>query len=347
VGSQPLIMCVEDEEDLRIDIAEELAAANYTVLQAANGVEALQLLERHHPDLVLCDITMPGLGGYEVLKSMREEGERSDIPFIFMTALADRDDVLVGKQAGADDYLVKPIDYDLLLATVATRLNQVSRVRAGAVQRAEETWRDILAGSRDQTLDGLHKAALAFDRMLIGVIVVDRAGQLRSMNKEAERIVTEGNGLSLADGMLTGASSRQTVRLQECISLAFTGKPSDEIISFPRLSQGRPYLVLVPHQRLPGDEHPEAIVLLVIDTERRTKISGETLAQLYHLTPTEMRVALLLIDGKRLDQIAEELNIAQTTVVFHLKNLFRKTDTNRQADLVRVFLSVPLRTSAE
>ena len=53
----------------------------------------------------------------------------------------------------------------------------------------------------------------------------------------------------------------------------------------------------------------------------------------------------MLIDGKRLDQIAEESEIAQTTVVFHLKNLFRKTDTNRQADLIRVLLSVPLRSA--
>ncbi len=127
---------------------------------------------------------------------------------------------------------------------------------------------------------------------------------------------------------------------------AFEEEFLDEIVSFPRQSGGRPYLVLVPGQRFSPDEKPEAVVLLLIDTEQRTKVSGDTLVRLYNLTPSETRVALMLIDGKRLDQIAEESEIAQTTVVFHLKNLFRKTDTNRQADLIRVLLSVPLRSAA-
>ena len=70
---QRTILCIEDEDDLRIDIADELTAADYDVLQAADGAEALEMLEAHRPDLVLCDITMPGLGGYDVLKAMREK----------------------------------------------------------------------------------------------------------------------------------------------------------------------------------------------------------------------------------------------------------------------------------
>ena len=66
-------MCIEDEDDLRNDIAEELAAADYTVLRLPTAGRQ-SLLDRHRPDLVLCDITMPGLGGYEVLKAMREKG---------------------------------------------------------------------------------------------------------------------------------------------------------------------------------------------------------------------------------------------------------------------------------
>jgi DNA-binding NarL/FixJ family response regulator len=343
--SRPLILCIEDEEDLRVDIAEELKAANYEVLQAGNGVEALRLLDRSRPDLVLCDITMPGLGGYEVLKAMRNEGALADVPFIFLTALADRNDLLVGKQAGADDYLVKPIDFDLLLVTISTRLNQVARVKSSAVQRAEEAWREVLASSRGQTLEALRKATHAFDRFLIGVAIVDRAGTVRVMNNEAERIIAEDDGLNLSHGSIKGASGKQTAHLRECIEKAFVEATADEIISFPRISGGRPYLILVPNQRS-GEGEPDAVVMLLIDSEQRTKISGETLVRLYNLTPSETRVALMLIDGKRLDQIAEELEVAQTTVVFHLKNLFRKTETHRQADLVRVLLSVPLRTSA-
>jgi DNA-binding NarL/FixJ family response regulator len=347
MNNQMTILCIEDEEDLRTDIAEELTAAHYEVIQAGNGKEAIDLLESQRPDLVLCDITMPGLGGYDVLKTMRDKPHLADVPFIFLTALADRNDVLVGKQAGADDYLVKPIDYDILLATVATRLEQVSRVRTGAVQRAEEAWEEVLKSSRGRAMEALYKATFAFDRFLVGVTVVDETGTVKLMNKEAERILAEDDGLSVVLGKLRGSVPKLNNKLQEGISRAFQEEFLDEMVSFPRLSGGRPYLVLIPGQRFSPDEQPDAIVLLLIDTDQRTKVSGDTLVRLYNLTPSETRVALMLIDGKRLEQISEELDVAQTTVVFHLKNLFRKTETNRQADLIRVLLSVPLRTAAD
>ncbi|WP_210483051.1 helix-turn-helix transcriptional regulator [Microvirga antarctica] len=345
MNAQRTILCIEDEDDLRGDIAEELSAADYHVLQASDGKQALAILNEHRPDLVLCDITMPGLGGYDVLKAMREKGGFGDVPFIFLTALADRNDVLIGKQAGADDYLVKPIDYEILLATIAARLNQVARVQTGAVERAEEAWQEVLNTSRGRTVEALYKATFAFDRFLVGVVVVDETGNVRLMNKEAERIVGENEGIGVVGGILKGAVPKQNTKLHEGLKKAFEEAYLDEIVSFPRQSGGRPYLVLIPGQRFTPEEKPEAVVLLLIDTEQRTKVSGDTLVRLYNLTPAETRVALMLIDGKRLDQIAEECEIAQTTVVFHLKNLFRKTDTNRQADLIRVLLSVPLRSA--
>lgn len=196
-------------------------------------------------------------------------------------------------------------------------------------------------------MEALYKATFAFDRFLVGVVIVDDSGAVKLMNKEAERILAEDDGLGVSEGVIKGAVPKQNTKLYDGIRKAFLREFDDEIVSFPRLSGGRPYLVLIPGQRFSPEEKPEAIVLLVIDTEQRTKVSGDTLVRLYNLTPSETRVALMLIDGKRLDQIAEELDVAQTTVVFHLKNLFRKTDTNRQADLIRVLLSVPLRTAVD
>lgn len=347
MSAQKTILCIEDEEDLRSDLAEELEAADYKVLQAANGSEALAILENHRPDLVLCDITMPGLGGYDVLKAMRKQGNLADVPFIFLTALSGRNDVLTGKQAGADDYLVKPIDYEILLATVAARLNQVARVKSEAIRRAEEAWQEILNSSRGRTVEALYKATFAFDRFLVGVVVVDEQGSVRLMNKEAERILNEDDGLSISHGVIKSSVPKLNAKLMESIAKAFHEESLDEIVSFPHLSGGRPYLALIPGQRFGAEEKPDAVVVLLIDTEQRTKVSGDTLVRLYNLTPSETRVALMLIDGKRLDQIAEELEVAQTTVVFHLKNLFRKTETHRQADLIRVLLSVPLRTTGD
>ena len=99
--------------------------------EASNGRQALGELARVCPDLVLCDISMPELDGYGVLDALQERGpDYAEIPFVFLSALADPRHIVDGKRLGADDYLVKPIDYDLLLATIEARLRQIGRIRS-------------------------------------------------------------------------------------------------------------------------------------------------------------------------------------------------------------------------
>lgn len=204
--ARALILCVEDEESLRRDIADELAEAGYAVLEASNGREALDLLSNIHPDLILCDISMPGLNGYELLKMVQNRRpDFIDIPFVFLSALGDPREIVEGKRLGADDYLVKPVDFDLLLATVHARLRQVARIRSA--------------------------------------------------------------------------------------------RPVDSI----------------------GTD-------------------ATTLSASYGLTPAEARIALALVEGKQLAQIAADFDISRTTVAFHLRNIFQKTGTSRQAELVALFL---------
>ncbi len=86
------------------------------------------------PDLVLCDVSMPGLSGFEVLEHLTAMAPRfSDMPFVFLTALTERESQLRGRQLGADDYVTKPIDFDVLAAIIAARLARVAR--AGHWQR--------------------------------------------------------------------------------------------------------------------------------------------------------------------------------------------------------------------
>lgn len=206
-AARAVILCIEDEDDLRQDIIEELCEAGYEAIEARNGAEALLVLETVRPDLILCDISMPGLGGYDVLKEIQShDSDRADIPFVFLSALGDPRQVVEGKRLGADDYLVKPIDYDLLLATVHARLRQIARIRS---------------------------------------------------------------------------------------SDAGKGRRTD----------------------------PHAISVS------------------YGLTPTETRVAIALSEGKQLNQIAAQYNISRATVAFHMRNIFQKTGTNRQAELVALMLA--------
>ncbi len=125
-----LILCVEDEESIREDIVDELRDAGHTVIEAGNGVEGLEQITKHHPDLVLSDITMPQMDGLTFLKTLREKhAELYDLPFIFLSALSDRKDEMRGRELGVDDYLIKPIDFDMLLVTVKARVLRTEMIK--------------------------------------------------------------------------------------------------------------------------------------------------------------------------------------------------------------------------
>ena len=124
------ILCIEDEAILREDIAEVLEDAGYDVLQARDGREGLEMIRKHKPNLVLCDIIMPRMTGYELLKELREKYlQFTEMPFIFLSALADRELVLAGLEDGADAYVTKPIDLEMMLATVQASLRQIERIK--------------------------------------------------------------------------------------------------------------------------------------------------------------------------------------------------------------------------
>ena len=113
------LLCVEDEPDIREAIAEELIDSGFQVIEAGNGALGLQAILDHRPDLVVCDCLMPMMSGIELLQTLRRDHpDYDDVPFIFLSAHANESDVERGKQTGAEHYLTKPIDLDLLVETV-------------------------------------------------------------------------------------------------------------------------------------------------------------------------------------------------------------------------------------
>jgi DNA-binding response OmpR family regulator len=124
------ILCVEDESDIREDIAFELIEAGHDVNEASNGQEALDSIKNVKPDLILCDLSMPVMDGRQFLGEFREKFPRlCNTPFVFLSALSNPKDIIVGKKLGADDYILKPVDYGVLLATIESRLEQVQRIK--------------------------------------------------------------------------------------------------------------------------------------------------------------------------------------------------------------------------
>jgi CheY-like chemotaxis protein len=139
------ILCVEDETAIRQDIVEELQDAGYATLEAGNGEEGLAAIRDHNPDLVLCDITMPRMDGHKLVKHVRMNYPQfSELPFLFLSALADRKDVLSGIELGADDYLTKPIDFELLLTKVEATLRWVARMRQHKEKEQIKLYKSLL-----------------------------------------------------------------------------------------------------------------------------------------------------------------------------------------------------------
>jgi DNA-binding response OmpR family regulator len=122
------ILCIEDDRETAALIAEELVERGFEVIIAHDGREGLAAILKNMPDLVLSDISMPAMSGFEVLERLTSlEPRFSKMPFVFLTALTDRDNELKGRQLGADDYVTKPIDFDLLATIIAARLAGVAR----------------------------------------------------------------------------------------------------------------------------------------------------------------------------------------------------------------------------
>src|SRR5205809_5391166 len=119
---QATILVVDDEaRNVRL-MEAILAPRGYTVVQAYNGEEALQQVQGQPPNLILLDVMMPGMNGFEVCKRLKDNADTCLIPVVIMTALGQREDRIKGIEAGADDFLTKPVHRDELLARIRTSL---------------------------------------------------------------------------------------------------------------------------------------------------------------------------------------------------------------------------------
>ncbi len=129
------ILVIEDEEPIRENIVQTLKLNNFNVISAGSGEAGVELATEYKPELILCDIMMNGMDGYEVLNHIRRTDPIALTPFIFLTAKSDRSSMRYGMELGADDYIPKPFTTDELLKAIKTRVNRLNDV---AVQTTEE-----------------------------------------------------------------------------------------------------------------------------------------------------------------------------------------------------------------
>ena len=124
------ILVIEDQPQMLRNLAMMLGFEGYEVDTAANGRAGVEQALAKPPDLVICDVMMPELDGHGVVQALRANEATATVPFIFLTARSDREDVRTGMNSGADDYLVKPVPREELLAAVEARLTRSEAVAA-------------------------------------------------------------------------------------------------------------------------------------------------------------------------------------------------------------------------
>jgi two-component system, sensor histidine kinase and response regulator len=140
---KPRILVVEDHEAMLTAISSILKSDGYAVTIATDGVEALQIMKEITPDLILADIMMPRMNGFALYKEVRADPKWVSVPFIFLTAKSEKEDILRGKALGAEDYIVKPFSPQELSVAVRARLKRARAIESAAQAEFDELKQQI------------------------------------------------------------------------------------------------------------------------------------------------------------------------------------------------------------
>jgi PAS domain-containing protein len=190
----------------------------------------------------------------------------------------------------------------------------------------------------------------ALDRLTFGVLITDGAGRVLLLNRAAEEMATAHDGLLLRGGRLEATQSDEAAELTMCIAEAVRtagrrGHQGGGSISISRPSGRRPFAALVaplsPETTFAAEHQVPAALILVADLDRRPDVLGRRLVELFGLTAAEACLAVALVAGKRLEDIAEERGVRMPTLRTQMRAILDKTGTDRQADLMRLIVGLP------
>lgn len=132
------ILVVDDDESMQKAIVDVLRLEGFHVLMAEHGLDALRVLEDHTPDLIISDIMMPKMNGYQLYQRVSSNPDWTMIPFIFLSAKREEEDIRFGKELGADDYLRKPVAQQDLISAVRGKLKRFDRLEGARVRQSDQ-----------------------------------------------------------------------------------------------------------------------------------------------------------------------------------------------------------------
>lgn len=170
------ILVIEDDASVIALTRGILEAEKFACLFVTDGENGVKLAQEHLPDLIICDIVMPNMDGYEVLKELQSNPQTAVIPFIFMTAKVDQNDIRQGIELGADDYLTKPFTGDVLLRAVNARFKKQEVVNGHLQQLSDELSQfQQLMNAKDEMLENFNQEVRRpLSNVMLAIEMLDR-----------------------------------------------------------------------------------------------------------------------------------------------------------------------------
>lgn len=248
--SKQRILLVEDNDAMRDGVRDILELAGYDVMTAGDGDQALALMGTHTPDLIISDIMMPQMDGYQLYDSIRQNRAWNAVPFIFLTAKGERADVRMGKQLGADDYLTKPFDSEDLLVAVEGKLKRsrqletfsvaaINDLKSSIVRTLSHEFRTPLTfiqgysellemsgpgidiNSFQEFLRGIRRGSERLNRLVEDFLLLVRL----ETNQMEEAMLANQGEVSLADMVHNAARTRASQAAEAHITVSVTAEP--------------------------------------------------------------------------------------------------------------------------
>lgn len=303
----------------------------YRALGAANSDSALFQLAVAPPDAMLCDQALPGHEGMALMQLIRREREDlAEMPIIVMSEFGDRADIIAGKQAGADDFIVMPVDLELLVASVEAQIRLAARMRAAL-------WTHPAKTNGRGRLVAYHAL---LDRLSFGVIIFDSHGNPIFSNHAAKQL-TRANAATVRGWVMrhSGQSTRDSGDQPRSGGAVLDFRMIPVGVSRSNAAQ---HLFVAVLQLTEGDGTEAVLAAMIFPSSHGGTLGWDLVSEAIGLTPTELRLAGFLAEGLRLDQIGDLMGIAKPTVNYHLRNIYQKSGSTRQSDLINMLRAVHL-----
>lgn len=298
-----IVMIVDDTPGNLALLSDTLSDANYRVLVATDGVSALEQIQYLKPDIILLDVVMPGIDGFETCRQIKADPSTAGIPVLFMTGLSELDDLLRGFGEGGQDYIIKPIRPPEVLARIEVHLSQSRTIR-----RAEE----------------------ALNHGAFSALAIDRSGHIAWLTPAARKWL---------DDFMRHYASQQHVHigsflpspLFEWVRQRLHGYNQSENESYEQYRSSCGFSATMTHCY-----HPDEYLLLL--QQESSQWNLESLRETMKLTFREAEILMWIARGKTNKEVGLILGSSPRTINKHLEHIFEKLGVSTRAAAVAMVL---------